>query len=136
MSGDIITNTVWNAFLQDTISGQYETLDQVLPIQKSGVKFKLYFHLENVSGGVVYESSITSIVKEHLFHYTDVNDFFVTSFKNVMATNIPQVDYAGIYTLIIDKMEAYVDTIDTKQHTTGDMNPYYQWTDNNTHITM
>jgi hypothetical protein len=45
MSGDIITNTVWNAFLQDTISGQYETLDQVLPIQKSGVKFKLYFHL-------------------------------------------------------------------------------------------
>lgn len=136
MSGDIITNTVWNAFLQDTISGQYETLDQVLPIQKSGVKFKLYFHLENVSGGVVYESSITSIVKEHLFHYTDVNDFFVTSFKNVMATNIPQVDYAGIYTLIIDKMEAYVDMIDTKQHTTGDMNPYYQWTDNNTHITM
>lgn len=136
MTGDIITNSVWNAFLEQTIAGQYESLEQVLPVMKSNVTFKLYFHLEDVSGGVVYESHMTSIVKDHLFHYTDVNDFFVTSFKNVMVTNIPQLDFQGVYNLIIDKMEAYVDTIDTKEHTDDELNPYYTWTNNNTKIMM
>jgi hypothetical protein len=134
MTGDIITNSVWNAFLEQTIAGQYESLEQVLPVMKSNVTFKLYFHLEDVSGGVVYESHMTSIVKDHLFHYTDVNDFFVTSFKNVMVTNIPQLDFQGVYNLIIDKMEAYIDTIDTKEHTDDELNPYYTWTNNNTKI--
>lgn len=134
MTGDIITNSVWNAFLEQTIAGQYESLEQVLPVMKSNVTFKLYFHLEDVAGGVVYESHMTSIVKDHLFHYTDVNDFFVTSFKNVMVTNIPQLDFQGVYNLIIDKMEAYVDTIDTKEHTDDELNPYYTWTNNNTKI--
>lgn len=136
MTGDIITNSVWNAFLEQTIAGQYETLDQVLPVMKSNVTFKLYFHVEDVNGGIVYESHMTSIVTDHLFHYTDVNDFFVTSFKNVMVTNIPQLDFQGVYNLILDKMEAYVDYIDTKEHTEDDLNPYYTWANNNTKITL
>ena len=134
MTGDIVTNSVWNAFLEQTIAGQYETLDQVLPIMQSNVTFKLYFHVEDVNGGVVYESHMTSIVKDHLFHYTDVNDFFVTSFKNVMITNIPQVDFQGVYNLVIDRMEAYVNYIDTKEHTDDELNPYYTWANNNTKI--
>lgn len=136
MTGDIITNSVWNAFLEQTISGQYEELEQLLPIQKSNVTFKLYFHIADVAGGVVYESSITSVVKDHLFHYTDVQDFFVTSFKNVMVANIPQLDYQGVYNLVIDKMEAYVDTIDTKEHISDELNPYYTWANNNTKINV
>lgn len=136
MTGDIVTNSVWNAFLEQTIAGQYETLDQVLPVMKSNVTFKLYFHVEDVNGGIVYESHMTSIVTDHLFHYTDVNDFFVTSFKNVMVTNIPQLDFQGVYNLILDKMEAYVDYIDTKEHTEDDLNPYYTWANNNTKITL
>ena len=134
MTGDIVTNSVWNAFLEQTISGQYETLEQLLPIQKSNVTFKLYFHIEDANGGVLYENSVSAIVKDHLFHYTDVNDFFVTSFKNVMITNIPQLDFQGVYNLILDRMEAYVDYIDTKEHVSDELNTFYVWDDNNTKI--
>ena len=136
MTGDIITNAVWKSFLDQTISGSYEVLDKVLPVQHSSVIFKLYFHIEDANKGIVYENTIDSIVKDHLFHYTDINDFFITSFKNVMVTNIPQLDYNGIYSVVIDKMEAYVDIVDTLQHVVDDLNPYYVWKDNNTHIAV
>jgi hypothetical protein len=134
--GDIVTNAVWNGFLNQVISNEFETLENYIPIQHSSVIFKLYFHLEDAQGGVVYENTVESIVKDHLFHYTDVNDFFITSFKNVIVTNLPQVDYNGIYTIFIDKMEAYVDILDTLTHVVDDLNPYYIWMNNNTHISV
>ena len=132
----IITNSVWKSFLEQTISSQFETLENVLPIQKAPVKFRLYFRILDGQGGEVYASYIESTVKDHLYHYTDINDYFVTSFKNVMVTNIPQVDYNGIYTLAIDRVDAYVDTIDTKNHIAGEMNQFYAWVSNDTHINV
>lgn len=137
MTGDVITNASWNAFLEQVISNEYEALESLLPMQHSSVFFKLYFHITDANGGIVYENTIDATVKDHLFHYTDINDFFLTSFKNVMVTNIPQVDYNGIYTLVIDKMEAYAKTLDTLAHVVPEeMNPYYIWRDNNTKIAV
>lgn len=136
MTGDIITNTVWKSFIENVIASQYETLDRVLPIQKSSVVFRFYFTLRDRNGGVAYSSHVDSTCPNHLFHYTDINDFFVTSFKNVAVTNIPQLDYAGLYNLSIDRVEAFVNVINTKDHVTDNLNPYYQWINNNTHIAV
>lgn len=135
MTGDIVTNTVWKAFIEDVISSQYELLNHVLPIQKSSVTFRIHFSLLDNNGGLAYQSYVDSMCTNHLFHYTDIQDFFITSFKNVAVTNIPQLDYAGLYNLRIDRVEAYATVIDTKLHVT-DMNPYYQWTANNTRIVL
>lgn len=136
MTGDIVTNTVWKSFIEDVISSQYETLENVLPIQKSGVTFRFYFSLRDSNGGLAYSSHVDSVCPNHLFHYTDINDFFITSFKNIAVTNIPQLDYAGLYSLSIDRVEAYAGTIDTKSHVTTMLNQYYQWIDNNTKIAV
>lgn len=135
-SDQIITNSVWAAFLEDFISNEYESLESVLPIQKSEVFFRIHFHFEDENKGVVYTSYVDSTVKEHLLHYTDINDYFITSFKNVAVTIIPQLDYNGIYSLVIDRVEARVNVIDTKQHYTDKSNPYYQWINNNTKVLM
>ena len=136
LTGDIIANNAWVAFLEEFVSSKYADLDGVLPIQKSAVRFRFYFHIEDSMGGVVYSNYVDSIVKNHLFHYTDINDFFVTSYKNIAVTNIPQVDYNGIYNLFIDKVEVYVKIVDTKEHVTDGLNPYYQWIANHTRISV
>lgn len=136
MTGDIVTNTVWKSFIESVISSQYETLEQVLPIQKSSVIFRFHFTLRDRNGGLVYSSHVDSTCSNHLFHYTDINDFFITSFKNIAITNIPQLDYAGVYQLAIERVEAYVGVIDTKEHIVNTLNPYYQWTNNNTHVAV
>lgn len=136
MTGDIITNTAYAAFLEQTISNHYNELNGVLPIMKSTVTFKIYFHIEDANGGVVYENSVTSIVKDHLFHYTDVKDFFITSFKNVAITNIPQLDFQGVYNIVFDRVEAWAQRIDTNAHVDQGLNPYYQFTNNNTKVVI
>ena len=136
MTGDIIANAVWKSFIENVIGSEYETLEHLLPIQKSSVKFRFHFTIHDGNGGVVYTSHVDSTCVNHLFHYTDINDFFITSFKNNAVTNIPQLDYAGIYTISIDRVEAYVDVVDTKQHVTETLNPFYQWKNNNTQIAI
>lgn len=137
MTDEIITNTQYAAFLEQTISNHYNELNGVLPVQKSFVKFKFYFHVEDEGGGVVYENNVVSTVKDHLFHYTDVNDYFLTSFKQVFVTNIPALDFQGIYNLIIDRVEAFSENIDTNAHVTpGDVNPFYAFTNNNTKVVV
>lgn len=71
-----------------------------------------------------------------MLHYTDIRDFFVQSTKGVFVDNIPAYDYGGLYRLAINKMELWVDVIDTAQHVEQGYNPYYQFTDNNQRITM
>lgn len=136
LTDTIITNTLWNSYLNDMISQAYATLEGVLPIQMSGVKFKLTFHIENASGGIEFSSNVSYTVQKNLFHYTDVMDYFVQSFKGMFITEIPQMDFNGVYNFVIDKLEAFVDTFDTKEHIVNDLNPYYQFTNNNTRIVM
>lgn len=132
----IVANDVWNAFLEDTVSNAYDILDGVLPIQKAFVTFRIHFHIEDENKGVVYTNHVDSTVKEHLFHYTDIRDYFVTSFKNVAVTNIPQLDFSGLYTFCIDTVEARVNVVDTKEHYSSEANPFYQWKDNNTKVVL
>jgi predicted nucleic acid-binding Zn-ribbon protein len=50
-------------------------------------------------------------------------------------TNIPAMDYSGIYRLHLDKIEVYGTVINTYDHIV-DANPYYAFTDNNEKIVM
>ena len=68
MTGDIITNAVWESFIENVISSQYETLEQVLPIQKSNVIFRFHFSLRDQNGGLAYSSHVDSVCTNHLFH--------------------------------------------------------------------
>lgn len=136
MTDSITTNTVKNAFLVQTIENAYDTLQNVLSIHKSVIQFKLYFHVEDAQGGVVYESTTNAYVQKYQFHYTDIHDYFVTSFKQLFQCDIPSLTFQGVYNLILDKIEAYVNVIVTKDHATYAMNPYYQFTNNNTNIAV
>lgn len=135
MTGDIVTNDAMNAFLVQVIENAYDTLDSYLDIQKTTVQFKLYFHVEDGQGGVVYEASTTANVQNYQVHYTDVQDYYVTSFKQIFTHIIPSLQFQGVYNLILDKIEAYTNVIKTKDHVVDDMNPFYQFTNNNTNIT-
>lgn len=136
MTGDIITNDAMNAFLVQTIENGYETLESLLDIEKSTVQFKLYFHVEDGQGGVVYETTTVSNVQNYQVHYTDVQDFYVTSFKQIFTHIIPSLQFQGVYNLVLDKIEAYMNVIKTKDHLVDEMNPFYQFTTNNTKIAV
>jgi len=136
MTDGITTNTTKNTFLCQTIENAYDTLENVLSIQKSTIQFKLYFHVEDAQGGVVYESTTNAYVQKYQFHYTDIHDYFVTSCKQLFLCEIPSLDFQGVYSLILDKIEAYANVIVTKNHATYEMNPYYQFTNNNTKIAV
>ena len=135
MTGDIVTNDAMNAFLVQVIENAYGTLDSYLDIQKTTVQFKLYFHVEDGQGGVVYEATTTANVQNYQVHYTDVQDYYVTSFKQIFTHIIPSLQFQGVYNLVLDKIEAYTNVIKTKDHVVDDMNPFYQFTNNNTNIT-
>lgn len=130
----LVTNTAMYAFLQQTIGSNFETLEQYLPVIKSRLRFKLYYTIKDQNGGVIYTSHMESVPKDGIFHYTDVKDYFLQSFHYVMITNIPAMDYAGIYTLCLDRMEVYASTVDTKNSVVDGFNPLYQFTDNNTKL--
>ena len=136
MTGDIITNTVMNAFFVQTLENQYESIERLLNIQKTVVQFRLYFHVEDGQGGVVYESIAHTNVQNYQYHYTDIHDYFVTSFKQMFVHEIPNLTFQGVYNLYLDKIEAYVNVIKTKDHVTAEMNPFYQFTNNNTNIAV
>ena len=136
MTGNIITNTAMQEFFTQTIANEYEVLDRYLDIQKSTIQFKLYFHVEDVNGGVVYESTTCAYAQKFQYHYTDVKDFFVTSFKQIFQCNIPSLDFQGIYNICLDAIEASANVIKTKDHVVDDQNPYYQFTNNNCNIAM
>lgn len=136
MTGNIVTNTAMNAFFVQTVENEYEKLETMLDIQKSTVQFKLYFHVEDAQGGVVFESTTVANVQKYQFHYTDVQDYFVTSFRQIFCHEIPSLDFQGVYNLFLDRIEAYVNVIKTKDHVVDEMNPYYQFTNNNTNIAI
>lgn len=136
MTDTNLTNTVRNSFLDKYIGKKYSALGGVLPIIKSELKFKLHYTITDYDGGVVHEGVVVSTSLDNHFHFTDIRDLFVTSAHNVMIDNIPAMTYAGLYTITIDHVDAYVNVIDTKSHIEDDMNPYYTFYDNNMKIQL
>lgn len=136
MTDSSTANTVLNHYLETIIGNQYKTLGSVLDIQKNGVKFTLRYHVENSTGGVVYRNSAFVICDSRKLHTTDVNDRYLTTFKNLMTVNIPAMDYDGLYTLVFDGVDASCNFIHTKDHIVNGLNPYYEFTKNNTKIVL
>lgn len=136
MTENDYTNTVLNHYLEQIIGNQYETLDSLLNIMKSTVTFRLSFHVENEAGGVVYENYGLVRCESRKIHTTEVPDRYISSFKNLYNINIPAMDYDGLYTLVLDKLEAEVDYIATKEHVIDGLNPFYEFVKNNTAIAL
>lgn len=134
MTDQIITNSAWNAFLAQVTEADSDELNGLLPIVKSGIKFTMYYHIADGNGGVVYENEKSVVVQDQHFHYTDINDYFLTSSKGIIVLNVPQLTYQGVYNFVIDRVEARVAWIDTSALITDPMNPYYEFKDNNTKI--
>lgn len=136
MTDTNLTNTVRNSFLEKYISKKYSTLQGVLPIIKNETKFKVYYTITDIDGGVVHEGTAVSTSQDNNFHFTDIRDMHVVSARNVIIENIPAMTYQGMYTITIDRVEAYVNVVDTKSHLQDGLNPYYAFYDNNMKILL
>ena len=136
MTDTMLTNTVRNDFLEKNIAKKYSALNGVLPIIKHGLKFFIYYTITNMDGGIEHEGVAVSYSPEARFHFTDIRDVMVTSARNVVIENIPNMTYQGMYTITIDRVEVYAGFIDVASHIEDDMNPYYSFTDNNMKIKL
>lgn len=137
MTDSINTNTTLTHFLTKTIENTHSKLGGVLPILKSDVCFILFYSVTDECGDIVFENTHKVFCHELNFHPTDVADYFITSADNVLITNLPAMNYRGKYTLILDKIVAVANVVNTKQHLEeGDLNPFYQFTKNNTRIAV
>lgn len=136
MTTAITTNTTLNHFIEQVIENEYDNLNGILPVMKANILFVLKYTVKDQFGGVVHEgvSKVTS--QEMRYHLTDVRDYYVNSCKHIFVTNIPAMDFDGFYTLILNTVEAYVNVIDVASHITDELNPYYQFTNNNTKIAV
>ena len=130
----IIMNSSLYAFLCQKIGAQFETNDHLISILKKGFITKIYYTVLDAQGGIVHSSSVKSANSPGKFHYTDIKDYFIESIHNVMVTNIPAMDYAGVYILRLDRIEVYCEIIHTKDHIEYGLNPFYAFTENNTKI--
>lgn len=131
-----LNNIVLNDFLNKYIAKHYVTLEGVLPIIKDLLTFKIYYTITDYDGGVVHNGIITRATRNSCFHFTDIKDTYVTSAHDLVMQDIPAMTYAGLYTITLDKIELYVEVLDTKQHLQDIMNPYYQFIDNNLKIQL
>ena len=129
-------NVVMEEYLEKCIGQNAEAYVNGLPITKSKLTFRMYYSIFDDMGGVVDERAIDVSTFDMLIHYTDIRDFFLQSIKGVFVDNIPAYDYAGLYRLVINKIELWMETIDTPSKCEDGYNPYYQWTDNNQRIVL
>jgi hypothetical protein len=136
MVNETMTNTVMNDFLNKYIAHNYETLHGVLPVLKSKIRFRIFYTITDFSGGVMASDIMDVFVDDTHFHFTDVQDMFVTSSKGLIIKNIPAMTYGGEYTITLDRIEAYLDYLDTIKYTEIGVNPFYQFTDNNMKIVL
>ena len=131
-----LTNTVLNDFFKKYTAQKYDILEGVLPILKQHLIFKIYYTITDFDGGVLHQSVIRCGSDEMCFHFTDIRDMYVTSSKCLVVENIPAMTYNGLYTFTIDKVEAYMPMLDTKQFIQDGLNPFYQFVDNNMRIAL
>ncbi len=136
LAGDIIRNAVMQQHLEQSISNHFDTLEGYLPIIKSDITARIYYTVEDDMGGTVHQAVLTVSTPQMNLHFTDIRDYFVTSIKSIFVGNIPAMDYTGMYKLILEKIELFADVIDTKHHVSDNMNPYYQFADNNNKIIL
>lgn len=128
MTSDLMTNTVLSGALCDMISAQYKTLKGKLPVVKQTVRFRLEYTVFDVNGGNVYQSHVDCFVKNSAMHYTDIRDYFVNSYMGVMIGDIPSLTFQGVYTLRLDTISIYLDTVPNE----GALNPYYAYNEERT----
>ena len=136
LTGQVIRNAVMQQHLEQSIANHFDTLEGYLPIVKSDITLRMYYTVQDDMGGVVHQAVCTVTTPQMNFHYTDIRDYFVTSLKSIFVANIPAMDYTGMYRLNLEKIEVFADVIDTKEHVSNNMNPYYQFADNNNKIIL
>jgi len=132
MTHDYISNTLWFGNLCDMISAQYKTLKGKLPVAKQTVKFRLQYTVFDTNGGNVYQSHVDCYVKNSAMHYTDIKDYFVNSYMGIMIGDIPSLTFQGMYTLRLDTISMYVDTIPNEE----ELNPYYAFNEEKTKMVV
>lgn len=133
MTNNTFANKMLNNYLCDTISSQYKTLNQRLPIMKNTLQFMIHFTVNDTLGNEVYESNIVAYSDKSCFHYTDAVDTFVSSFMGSGCVNIPALTYQGMYVLCIDRIVAYADIV---SNSPSALNPYYSFNPDKTKITL
>jgi len=128
-------NTIMSDYLCKCISQKAEEMHNYFNIIQAPLLFRLYFSVYDEQNAVVYTNTATATTPDLCFHFTDIRDFYVESMKSIFMTNIPAMDYSGIYRLHLDKLEVYGTCINTYDHIV-DANPYYAFTDNNEKIVL
>lgn len=136
MTDTSLTNTVRNDFLKQYISRKYLELQGVLPIIKTTYKIRIHYTVRDIDGGTITQNHVDTDIKESNFHFTDINDRYVQSFKGLVVAQIPAVTYQGLYNICIDRVELICQVIDTKSHLVDAMNPYYTFVNNNQEIQL
>jgi hypothetical protein len=130
------TNDVWNHFLTTIIKSRFYELNGLLPMLTHRILLRLRFTISDMSGGIVHEGNTTVTTTAGKFHSTDIKDYFLHSVKNMFVIDIPALDFNGPYTLHVDSVEAWGEIINTQNHVEDNLNPFYQWTNNNATIAM
>lgn len=137
---DLMSNNLTNGaklgMFNNCTAKKYGVLNGVLPIIKSGLKFKIYYTVTDVDLGIVHQDVLTTEIPGTRFHMTSIQDLFIQSAKGFVIGNIPTSGYGEIYNFTIDRVEVYVNTIDTRQHIEEGVNPYYNFADNNMKILL
>jgi peptidoglycan hydrolase CwlO-like protein len=128
-------NTIMSDYLCKCISQKAEEMHNYFNIMQSPLLFRLYYSVYDEQNAVVHTNTATAVTPDIRFHFTDIRDFYIQSMKSIFMTNIPAMDYSGIYRLHLDKIEVYGTVINTYDHIV-DANPYYAFTDNNEKIVM
>jgi peptidoglycan hydrolase CwlO-like protein len=129
-------NSILADYLKKCIAHKCEEMHNVFPIMKPTLTFRLYYQILDEMGQIVHSAVSSAMVNDIVFHFTDVRDYYIESAKSIFLTNIPTLDYAGIYRLRLERLEVYADVVNTYDHITGDLNPFYAFTDNNTRIAL
>lgn len=133
----ITPNAAWIQNLEQLISMKYETLNGILPLVKSTIKFRMYYTVKDSMDEPVIRAYCDSPCQCGMLNQVgDVPGYFVTSYKNIFTDILSSTGYSGLYTFTIDKVEAIIETIDLPNIITygTEVNPYYTFSHTNTQI--
>lgn len=131
-----LPNNVRLDMVEKSIGNNYLILNGVLPIIKRDIKFKIIYTITDSTDGIVYTGECCSTSLDNSFHFTDIKDRFVMSARNIVIDVIPQLPTNDVYTITIDRVEAFVNVIDVGSHIIDDTNTFYKFTNNNMSIIM
>lgn len=136
MTTGINKNSVLAEYLEKCVAHKGDQLQGIFPIIKPTLTFKLYYRILDEMGQVVHQAAVSVAVKDLVFHFTDIRDYYVQTAKSIFLTNIPSMDFAGIYRLSLDRLECYGEAINTIDHVHGDLNNHYAFANDNTSILL